>query len=128
MARLTGIRTGRLMLPVRIPGLVSSRSDADRARVRLLLLQDETRREEKQNDADVFAAAPAPRPPVCFGADVAPSLAARDGAAAASAPRSTAPQQRAVQSGHHAATASVCSRSSPRTWSTWSAIINRTCG
>ena len=67
--------------------------------MRLPLLQDETR-SRSLSDADAFAAAPAPRPPVCFGADAAPSLAARDGAAAASAPRSTAPQQRAVQSGH----------------------------
>ena len=58
-----------------------------------------TRREAEAN-VDVFAAAAAPRPPVCFGADAAPSLAARDGAAAASAPRSTALQQRAVQSGY----------------------------
>ena len=60
---------------------------------------DKTRREAEAN-VDVFAAAAAPRPPVCFGADAAPSLAARDGAAAASAPRSTALQQRAVQSGY----------------------------
>ena len=62
---------------------------------------DKTRREaEAEANVDVFAAAAAPRPPVCFGADAAPSLAARDGAAAASAPRSTALQQRAVQSGY----------------------------
>ena len=97
VARSAGVRAGALMLPVRIPVVVSSRSDADRARVRLR--QDETRREVEAN-VDVFAAAAAPRPPVCFGADAAPSLAARDGAAAASAPRSTALQQRAVQSGY----------------------------
>ena len=97
VARSAGVRAGALMLPVRIPVVVSSRSDADRARVRLR--QDETRREAEAN-VDVFAAAAAPRPPVCFGADAAPSLAARDGAAAASAPRSTALQQRAVQSGY----------------------------
>ena len=42
------------MLPVRIPGLVSSRSDADRARVRLLLLQDETRREAEAEATPMF--------------------------------------------------------------------------
>ena len=61
------------------------------------LRQDEAAGEA---NVDVFAAAAAPGPPVCFGADAAPSLAARDGAAAASAPRSTALQQRAVQSGY----------------------------
>ena len=40
------------MLPVRVPVLVSSRSDADRARVRLR--QDETRREEKQKRRRCF--------------------------------------------------------------------------
>mmetsp|Transcript_43921 Transcript_43921/g.142543 ORF Transcript_43921/g.142543 Transcript_43921/m.142543 type:complete len:98 (+) Transcript_43921:489-782(+) len=96
------------MLPVRIPVRSCLRGATRIARVCDCYCY-KTRRDEKRSrsDADVFAAAPAPRPPVCFGADVAPSLAARDGAAAASAPRSTAPQQRAVQSGHHAATASV---------------------
>ena len=36
-----------------------------------------TRREAEAN-VDVFSAAAAPRPPVCFGADAAPSLAARE--------------------------------------------------
>ena len=46
VARSAGVRAGALMLPVRIPVVVSSRSDADRARVRLR--QDETRRDEKR--------------------------------------------------------------------------------
>ena len=99
VARSAGVRAGALMLPVRIPVVVLSRSDADRARVCAPASCDKTRR-EVEADVDVFAAAAAPRPPVCFGADAAPSLAARDGAAAASAPRSTALQQRAVQSGY----------------------------
>ena len=60
-----------------------------------------TRREaEAEENVVVFAAAAASRPPVCFGADAAPSLAARGGAAASSAPRSPALQQRAAQSGY----------------------------
>merc|ERR1711927_77487 len=57
-----------------------------------------TRRDEKRRevDVDVFAAAAAPRARVCFGADEATRLAAGDGVAAESAPRSTARQQRAA--------------------------------
>ena len=47
VARSAGVRAGALMLPVRIPVVVSSRSDADRARVRL-------RQDEKQKRTSMF--------------------------------------------------------------------------
>ena len=83
------------MLPVRIPVVVSSRSDADRARVRL-------RQDEKQTRTSMFLL-PRPRRDLPFVlAPMQRRLSPRemDGAAAASAPRSTALQQRAVQSGY----------------------------
>ena len=49
---------------------------------------------------------------VRFGADAAPRPAARDGAAAGSAPRSAARQRRAAQRGHHAAQMSLHSGAS----------------